>query len=234
MLGSIMTVKKITKQNKNYYLDPVTSRATFIKNNKAAMTHGGYSRDIPQELIDAALENDFGYEVGVLKGQLTNLLTIGNELVDSLYNDGEKARALSVALSCADRASRLVPQIQKAIEGHTNSSSGLTAKQKSQRKRVLKKLADGNCTALDVAYQFATQELGELPSYVNTLLSLQLKTESGEQIEELISKEEIRRKLEEYWQEAGEDQVLSAQRKQQVDSIKTQINSELFNVNEKK
>ncbi|EPR2983068.1 hypothetical protein [Vibrio parahaemolyticus] len=217
------------RKNVDYTLDPITSRATFKKNNKAALIHGGYSREINENLLEAILDNDLGFEVGVLKGQLTNIHTLGSELTQKLLLQGEEATALNVALSCADRASKLVPQIQKALESPLTADFELDAKKQRQKNRWLKRFHAGECSASDVAYQFEVNNLGQPPLYVMKKLEAEIKSAPSDIDDAQYSREELQQQLMEYWQETASEEQLRNEREQAIQREKKRISDRFFN-----
>ncbi|MDB1124674.1 hypothetical protein [Vibrio algarum] len=223
-----MKSKYKAKEGVDFLLDPETSRATFIRNNKAALTHGGYSLQVPETIMQAALDSDLGFEVGLLKGQLTNIATIGGDLMQELYEEGEKAQALAVSLSCADRAARIVPQLLKAVEHQQQNTKGLTTKQKNARKRILKKLQNNSLSALDVAYQFELNELGKLPQFVVDLLQLEIVTPNKEESDLGLDRQQINELLKEYQQTNQREALTIELRKNEVAKVKKRINNSIF------
>lgn len=217
-----------TQKGVDYTLDPITSRATFKKNNKAALIHGGYSHDISDRILEAILDNDLGFEVGILKGQLTNIHTIGGELTRDLISQGEEATALSVILSCADRSSKLVPQIQKLLLHSEAQYNALTHKEQAARKRWLKKLKDGVCLPSEVAYQFETQQLGEPPAYVHKMIDIELRSSDSKVEDELFSRTDLQQQLCEYWEATKKEAKNKQLRQEEVHDIKQKINKEIF------
>lgn len=216
-------------EGKDYFLDPETKRSCFKTNNKAALIHGGYSKQIPEEVLHAMLNNDLGFEIGILKGQLSNLATMGAEVVNELQQQGEKATALSVALSCADRASKIVPQIQKALESPLVINKEPDPKVLRTRNRWLKKLQAGGCLPSEVAYQFEVNNLGSLPEYLMKRLEIELKNIEPELEEELYSREELQKKLTEYWKEVDSEELTKLERKNTIHKEKQRINEQFFN-----
>ncbi|MGF1754889.1 hypothetical protein L4C33_14995 [Vibrio makurazakiensis] len=216
----------------DYTLDPITSRATFKKNNKAALIHGGYSHDISDSILEAILDNDLGFEVGILKGQLTNIHTLGSQLTQTLLLQGEEATALSVLLSCADRSSKLVPQIQKLLKNSAAQHNSLNHKELAARKRWLKKLKDGVCLPSEVAYQFETQQLGEPPAYVQKMIDVELRSCDSEVEDELFSRTDLQQQLCEYWEATKKEAKNKQIRQKEVHDIKQQINREIFEPSE--
>jgi len=229
-----MNMKKSSKslktavENRDYILDVSTRRSCFQSNNKAALIHGGYSKSIPEELITAVLDNDLGFELGVLKGQLSNISTMGMGIISDLLQSGESTTALDVALSCADRSAKLVPQIQKILESEVMREKQQDPRLLKSRSRLLKKLHAGLCLPSDVAYQFEYQQLGELPDYVTQMLKLELKESKAELETELYSREELQSKIAEYWLEVEQEKQSLIERKVQVVAGKDRVNRQLF------
>lgn len=223
-----MKRKSRAKEGIDYLLDPETSRATFLSNNKAALIHGGDAVQVPEKVLQAALDIDLGFEVGLLKGQLANIATIGKELVSELYEEGEKAQALSVSLSCADRTARIVPQLVKALEQHSKSTSGLTAKQKNMRRRILRKLQSNSCSALEVAYLFELNELGELPEFVAGLLQQEITRSNEEDFDAEMSREQINELLAQYKNSNQEETLELEIREKDIAEVKAKMNRSIF------
>jgi hypothetical protein len=140
------SIKNILKnrcaENKDYILDPVTRRAKFLKNNQATLIHGGFSKQIAPELLEAALDTDLAFETGLLKSQLTNLATLGTSIISKLIEDGDELSALQLALACADRTAKLVPQVQKLLESDLVNIKVPDIKQDKLKNRILKKFND--------------------------------------------------------------------------------------------
>ncbi|WP_448247579.1 hypothetical protein [Thalassotalea agariperforans] len=222
-----MSKTQYAKKTNNYTLDPKTRRARFLKNNSAAIVHGGYSKNISEDVLNAIKDTDLGYEVGVLKGQLSNIATMGMGVVADLIKVGEKAEALNIALSCADRSVKIVPQIQKAIESYITSKELLDDKKIKIKNRWLNSLRAGKCEPSEVAYQFEVQQLGELPSYVAQMLALELKNPNIELVEELYTRDEIKQKINEYWQEVELEPNLQDSRSKEIAIEKQKINQQL-------
>ncbi len=223
-----MKKKYKAKEGTDYVIDPITMRATFTRNNKAALTHGGHSVQVPEEIMQAALDTDLGFEVGLLKGQLANITTIGTELIHELYEDGEKAQALSVSLSCADRTARIVPQLVKALEQYTKATEGLTVKQKNARKRILKKLQNSDYTALEVAYLFELNELGDLPKFVVDLVQHEIKHLSNDEVDSGLSRHEIKELLNQYHDSQIQEVAIQATRENEVAQVKADIKQSMY------
>lgn len=224
-----ITIKSIAVEGKDYELDPKTKRSRFKQNNTAALTHGGYSKQISPDLLTAMIDNDLGFEVGILKGQLSNLAVMGEQLIQDLHQQGESATALSVALSCADRASKLVPQIQKALESPLVSNTELDPKKQRLKNRWLKRFHAGECSASDVAYQFEVNNLGQLPLYVMKKLEAEIKSAPSDIDDAQYSREELHQQLMEYWQETASEEQLRNEREQAIQREKKRISDRFFN-----
>lgn len=220
--------KDRTRKGKDYLIDPATRRSRFIENNKAAMVHGGYSTEIPSPIVDALLDNDLGFELGILKGQLCNIATIGQKVIDNLMVEGEEASALSVELSCVDRSVKIIPQIQKVLESQITAVLPDNQKTNRARSRWLKQLYKGNCSPSDVAYQFEVHQLGELPQYVRYMLSKELSMQQTEIEHENLSREQILEKLEGYKTAVAAEVNDIRQRELAISIEKQRINQELF------
>ncbi|MBL4828474.1 MAG: hypothetical protein JKY55_01055 [Aliivibrio sp.] len=220
--------KRKEQQTKNYSIDKTTRRATFLKNNKAALVHGGYSKKIPETLVSSILAGDLGFEIGMLKGQLSNIALLGEQAIDALTQQGESALALEVALSCADSTARLIPQIQKALESHLSVAEELDSSVTKTRTRWLKKLRAGDCDALEVAYQFEINDLGELPNYVHKQVDNALRAIEPELVPELYSREELSLRLQSYWQKTEGEEAAQQQRKLTINAEKQRINEQFF------
>ena len=221
-----------TKHGKDYLIDPATRRAKFIENNKAAMIHGGYSADIPPSIIDALLDNDLGFELGVLKGQLCNITTIGKRVINSLIAEGEEATALNLELSCVDRSVKLIPQIHKLLESKITRPAPDYQKINKIRARWLKQLYNGNCSPGDVAYQFEVHQLGELPKYVQQMLSNELSAQQTDTEHDNLSREQILEKLEDYKVTIAAEEEQIKLRQLAVSKEKQRINQQLFSYSE--
>lgn len=222
-------MKKVrAAHGKDYLIDPTTRRSKFIENNKAAMVHGGYSTEIPSSIVDALLDNDLGFELGILKGQLCNIATIGQKVIDNLIAEGEEATALNVELSCVDRSVKLIPQIQKVLESQITEPLPDYQKTNRARSRWLKQLYKGNCSPSDVAYQFEVHQLGELPQYVQKMLSKELSMQQTEIEHENLSREQILEKLEDYKRAVAAEVDDIKQRELAVSIEKQRINQDLF------
>lgn len=216
-------MKKRT-QNKDYILDPKTRRAVFLKNNKAALVHGGYSKQLTDDLTDALLTNDLGYELGVLKGQLINLTSIGDKAISYFLSQGDSISALQMAISCAECSARLVPQINKLIElKPLDENRDVILK---LRTRWLKKLRAGGCSASEVAYQFEVNDLGELPRYVQMQIENEIKNTEPELSPELYTREELEQKLSLYWAEVDSEQQEIEHRKKKILAEKDKFNAQ--------
>jgi len=222
-------VNKIgSKDPLNFSIDKKTRRATFLKNNKAALVHGGYSQKISEELMVSVLAGDLGFELGVLKGQLCNIASLGDRAVKSLSEQGDDVSALKVALACADSTSRLIPQIQKVLESELSNIGEIDEMTLKARIRWLRKLRAGGCNVLEVAYQFEINELGSLPGYVQKQLESELKTIEPDLISELYTRQELTKKLQEYWDTTEAEPEEIAQRKEAIDLEKRRINNQFF------
>lgn len=216
-------MKKRT-QNKDYILDPKTRRAVFLKNNKAALVHGGYSKQLTDDLTDALLTNDLGYELGVLKGQLINLTSIGDKAISYFLSQGDSISALQMAISCSECSARLVPQINKLIElKPLDENRDVILK---LRTRWLKKLRAGGCSASEVAYQFEVNDLGELPRYVQMQIENEIKNTEPELSPELYTREELEQKLSLYWAEVDSEQQEIENRKKRILAEKDKFNAQ--------
>lgn len=212
----------------DYELDPSTRRAQFKKNNQAALVHGGYSKHISTELLEAVAGNDLGFEVGVLKGQLTNLTIMGDQVIRDLQQEGENVAALQIALSCADRASKLVPQIQRVLESPLLLTEEQTEKKRRLKNRWLKRLHEGECSASEVAYQFEINGLGELPFYLVKTLEIELKNDTSDIQEELYSREQLQQMLSEYWDGTVAEEEVRRERAVAIHQEKQRINKRFF------
>lgn len=219
--------KRNTKK-RNFSIDKKTRRATFLANNQAALIHGGYSKNIPDELIESVLAGDLGFELGVLKGQLSNLALLGDKAVKYFTSQGDDVTALQVAISCSDCTSRLIPQISKLLESHLSIGGDVDNSVLKTRTRWLKKLRAGGCSAVEVAYQFEVNELGVLPHYVQIQVDGELKNAEPELAPELYTREELNQKLEDYWDEAESESELLASRKDAITLEKIRINEQFF------
>lgn len=220
-----------TKKGKPFYsIDKKTRRATFLANNQAALIHGGYSKNIPVELMDSVLNGDLGFELGVLKGQLANLALLGDRAVKYFSSQGDDVSALQIAISCSDCTSRLVPQINKLLESHLSSGEDVDNSVLKMRTRWLKKLRAGGCSPVEVAYQFEVNELGELPHYVQIQVDSELKNAEPELAPELYTREELNQKLQSYWDEVDGESEQLALRKHAIDLEKQRINEQFFGV----
>ncbi|MGS0692311.1 hypothetical protein [Shewanella sp. 30m-9] len=225
-----MKKTKKTKQNTGYIIDPKTRRSQFQSNNRAALVHGGFSNKIPEELLGSILDNDLGFELGVLKGQLSNITLLGQEVITRLITEGEDSVALSVVLSCADRTAKLVPQIQKVLDSSLAKTGSVQLI--NSRNRWLNKLYKGKCSASDVAYQFEVHQLGELPDYVQRMLSIELSAQQTDTDHENLSREQIFEKLEDYKVTIAAEEEQIKLRQQAVSKEKQRINQHLFNNSE--
>ncbi|MGR5412857.1 hypothetical protein ACPV5T_04605 [Vibrio astriarenae] len=224
-----IAIKSRAVKGKDYELAPKTKRSRFKQNNNAALIHGGYSKQVSPELFTAMVDNDLGFEVGILKGQLSNLAIMGEQLIQELHQQGESATALSVALSCADRAAKLVPQIQKALESPLTADFELDAKKLRQKNRWLKRLHAGECSASDVAYQFEVNNLGLPPFYVMKKLEAEIKSTPSDLDDSLYSREELQQQLVEYWQETALEEQHRNERQQAIHREKQRISNRFFN-----
>jgi hypothetical protein len=217
-------------ESKDYVLNSSTRRSCFQNNNKAALIHGGFSKNIPEELLTSILSNDLGFELGVLKGQLSNITTMGMGIISELVQEGEKTTALNIAFSCADRSAKLVPQIQKILE------SGLVKEEQDEpkviktRTRLLKKLHAGLCLPSEVAYQFECHQLGELPDYVDQMLKIEFKEKEPEVEIELYSREELQVKVSEYWQGVEQEKESQLERKADIEAEKKRVNAQVYSL----
>jgi len=216
------------KTKQNFSIDKKTRRATFLANNQAALVHGGYSKNIPEELMNSVLAGDLGFELGMLKGQLSNIALLGDKAIQSFSDQGDAASALHIALACADSTSRLIPQIQKTLESQLSNNEQADEGTVKMRLRWLKKLRAGGCNTLEVAYQFEINELGSLPNYVQKQLDNELRTIEPELIPELYTREELKTKLQAYWDEAEAEATQMAKRKTAIDLEKQRINEQFF------
>lgn len=220
--------KKGAIENKDYVLDPLTRRSTFTQNNKAAIVHGGYSVNIPEPILGAVLSNDLGFELGILKGQLCNLITIGNKVIANLIAEDKDAKALSIELACVDRSVKLIPQIQKLLESQITNSAVDNQKLNRLRIKWLKHLNKGNCSASELAYQFEINQLGELPKYVQQLVSQELSMRQLDMEQESLSREQIFEKIQDYRRAINNEQEQIKQRSFAVAIEKQKINHQLF------
>ncbi|MGR5069307.1 hypothetical protein [Vibrio alfacsensis] len=216
------------RKGKDYTLDPETRRSRFIKNNTAALVHGGYSKQLPAEVLDAITDNDLGFEIGVLKGQLSNITFIGEQLIGELEQQGDIANALSVVLSCADRAAKLVPQIQKALESPIVTDSNTDVNKLRLKNRWLKKLQNGDCLASEVAYQFEIHQLGHLPLYVIKKLESELKNNAFETDDAPYSREDLQQQLNEYWLTTQDEEENRSLRSIKISKEKKRITDSFF------
>lgn len=221
-----MKKTKTAKQNTDYIIAPKTRRSQFQSNNSAALIHGGFSNKIPKELISSILDNDLGFELGVLKGQLSNITSLGQEVITRLITEGDDSAALSVVLSCADRSAKLVPQIHKVLDSsiaQANSPQIIKS-----RKQWLNKLYKGKCLASDVAYQFEVHQLGELPKYVQQMLTTELSTQTTDTSHENLSREQVLERLEDYKTAMAAENEQIKQHQKAVFKEKQKINQQLF------
>lgn len=224
-------IKSPAVKGLDYELDS-DRRAHFKKNNKAALIHGGYSKDMPQEVRDAFLANDYSYELALLKNQASQVALIGGRFVDQLMEQGDISSALSVSLSCADRMSKLIPQIQKALESPLLTDDELPPAKQKIKNRWLKKLQAGGCTALDAAYQFEVNNLGILPVYVLKKLDFELKNTTAEIEDELFSRQDIDNMTEEYWNSVESERNKKEERLKAIHLEKSRINKKFFSGSE--
>lgn len=222
-------IKSRAVKGKDYELDPTTKRSRFKKNNNAALIHGGYSKQLSPELLAAVIDNDLGFEVGILKGQLSNLAVMGEQLIQELHQQGESATALSVALSCADRASKLVPQIQKALESQIVLDTEFDSKKRRLKNRWLKRFHTGDCSATDIAYQFEVNDLGQPPLYVMKKLEMEIKSSPSDIDDSQYSREEIQQQLMEYWKETASEELRRDEREKAIQQEKKRISDHFFN-----
>jgi hypothetical protein len=220
--------KNRAKPGKYYHLDHLTRRSRFIEHNKAAIVHGGYSTDISASIMDALLDNDLGFELGILKGQLTNLATMGRKVVNNLIAEGDETSALHVELSCIDRSIKLIPQIQKMLAAKKDEPVTDCKKISKARTRWLKQLYMGNCSPSDVAFQFEIHQLGQLPDYVQQMLSKELAMQQINAEHDNLSREDILAKLEDYKASIAMEKEQIKQREQSVSIEKQRINQQLF------
>lgn len=222
--------KKLSKavEGVDYDIAPTSRRAQFKKNNQAALVHGGFSNHLGPELLAVITDNDLGFEVGVLKGQLSNLTMIGDFVIKELHQQGESVTALNVALSCADRASKLVPQIQRALESPLITGESLSQQKVKIKNRWLKKLQAGGCSAMEVAYQFEVNQLGSLPNYVVKKLEFELKNATVEIADELFSRQDINKMTEEYWNKVVSEPDEKEQRLKAIHIEKERVNNKFF------
>lgn len=221
-----MKKAKQAKENKDYIIDPKTRRSKFKDNNRAALIHGGFSNNIPEVLVGSILDNDLGFELGVLKGQLSNVTLLGHEVITRLITEGDDSAALSVVLSCADRSAKLVPQIHKVLDSSlAQADSPQVIK---TRKQWLNKLYKGKCLASDVAYHFEIHQLGELPGYVQKMLSNELTAQQTDTAHDNLSREQIFEKLEDYKTTIAAEEEQIKWRQQAVSREKQRINQQLF------
>lgn len=217
-----------SKVKQSFSIDKKTRRATFLANNQAALVHGGYSKNIPEELMGAVLSGDLSFELGILKGQLSNISILGEKAINGFSVQGDDASALHVALACADSTSRLIPQIQKVLESKLSNNEQVDDRAAKIRFRWLKKLRAGGCNALEVAYQFEINELGSLPDYVQRQLECELRTIEPELVPELYTRDELKQKLQAYWDETEVEATQIAKRKTAIDLEKKRINDQFF------
>lgn len=222
-------IKSRAVKGKDYELDPTTKRSRFKKNNNAALIHGGYSKQLSPEFLAAVIDNDLGFEVGILKGQLSNLAVMGEQLIQELHQQGESATALSVALSCADRASKLVPQIQKALESPIVLDTEFDSKKRRLKNRWLKRFHTGDCSATDIAYQFEVNDLGQPPLYVMKKLEMEIKSSPSDIDDSQYSREEIQQQLMEYWKETASEELRRDERETAIQQEKKRISDHFFN-----
>lgn len=222
-----MSKKKSAIKGQDYEIDPSTKRSKFQKNNSTALIHGGYSKKVPTELFNSMLDNDLGFELGVLKGQLSNITILGEEVITRLVNEGEDSVALSVVLSCADRTAKLVPQIHKVLDSSFAKAESIQVNK--TRNRWLNKLHRGNSSAIELAYQFEIHQLGELPKYVQQLLNQELSNQTSENEHEELSREQIFEKLEDYKNTINTEKMQLKQRALSISIEKQKINEQLFN-----
>lgn len=220
--------KKKNKEKPFFSIDKKTRRATFLVNNQAALIHGGYSKNIPNELVESVLAGDLGFELGMLKGQLSNLALLGDKAVKYFSSQGDDVSALQVAISCSDCTSRLVPQINKLLESHISSGVNADDSLLKIRTRWLKKLRADGCSAVEVAYQFEVNELGDLPHYVQIQVDNELKNAEPELAPELYTREELNQKLQSYWDEVEDESEQLALRKNAITLEKQRINEQFF------
>ncbi|MCE0493113.1 hypothetical protein [Vibrio salinus] len=224
-------IKSLAVKEIDYELDSYR-RARFIKNNKAALIHGGYSRDMPPEVKDAFLANDYSYEFAQLKNQVAQIAILGGSRIEELYEQGDVSSALAVSLACADRVSKLIPQIQKALESPLLADDELPPAKQKIKNRWLKKLQTGGCTALDVAYQFEVNDLGSLPTYVLKKLDFELKNTTVEIEDELFTRQDIDKMTEEYWNNIESERTKQEDRLKAIHLEKARINKKFFGDNE--
>lgn len=213
----------------DYELDPITKRSRFKKNNKAALIHGGYSKEMPPEVEEAFLANDYSYELALLKNQASQVALIGGRFVDQLMEQGDISSALSVSLSCADRMSKLIPQIQKALESPIVSGSEFDPKKRRLKNRWLKRFHNGDCSATDIAYQFEINDLGQPPLYVMKKLEVEIKSDPSDIDDAQYSREEIQQQLMEYWKETASEEQRRNEREEAIQQEKKRISDHFFN-----
>jgi hypothetical protein len=218
----------VNKAKQNFSIDKKTRRATFLANNQAALVHGGHSKNIPEEVMNSVLAGDLGFELGMLKGQLSNIALLGDKAIQSFSDQGDAASALQIALACADSTSRLIPQIQKALESQLSNNEQVDESTVKMRLRWLKKLRAGGCNPLEIAYQFEVNELGSLPSYVQKQLENELRVVEPELVPELYTREELKQKLQDYWDKTEKEAELIVKRKAVIDLQKQRTNEQFF------
>ena len=222
------------KKKQNFSIDKKTRRATFLANNQSALVHGGYSKNIPKELMNSVLAGDLGFELGMLKGQLSNIALLGSKAIQNFSEQGDAASALHIALACANSTSRLIPQIQKTLESQLSNNEQVDESTVKMRLRWLKRLRAGGCNTLEVAYQFEINELGNLPNYVQKQLENELRTIEPVLMPDLYTREELKKKLQEYWDETEVEVTEMARRKRSIDLEKQRINEQFFGVDNEK
>lgn len=212
--------------NNNFKIDKDTRRSTFLKNNNAALTHGGFSKNLPVDLRSALLDSDLGFELGMLKGQLSNIATLGAQAIKELIEAGDSLSAAKLSLSCSDSATRLVPQIHKLI--NATSELDVDEGKTKGRNKWLRKFRAGGCNALEVAYQFETNQLGEVPEYIRKTIDSELRVIEPESIPDLHTREELNQKVLQYRDNLKLEADSRSKRKAEVDLEKKRINTQFF------
>lgn len=218
-----MTQRRKTKTNKgteDYSIDPITRRARFLKNNKAALVHGGYSQNVDESLLNSALENDLAFETGILKGQLFNITTIGTTAVNQMMDSGDEVGALHLALACADRVAKLAPQVQKLLESELSHHQLPDLKKEQTKKRILKKFQSQQITASEVAFNYALHELGSVPQFIMYALIAELKNQTTDVEDEIFTREELEQKAKSYWEQVAQEENQKIARKAAISIAK--------------
>ncbi len=105
-------------------------------------------------------------------------------------------------------------------------------KVQTARKKWLKKLQNGTCLPSEVAYQFETLQLGELPVYVNKMIDIEIRNTNAEIEDEQFSRVDLQQQIEQYREEIKHENQNKQLRQEAVHSIKQRINQELFNTSE--